>query len=95
MMNLKTNTITLFVTKGCEACNIAKNLLNTSIEKSKKSIELEVYDITDDKPLSNIAKLYLIDDFPTAIFVKNGMVVHKVIGTSTVDELVKNINEIF
>lgn len=86
------NDIYLFVTEGCEGCKIAKTLINNAIIQSNLSINLEVF---DNSIFTSLSKLYNVDDFPTAIFIKNGMPVGKIVGTTTVDEIIKEINRCF
>ena len=88
------NEILLFTTEGCEGCKIAKKLINKAIEQSDKNISFDVCPI--EHPIfENLAKLYRIDDFPTAIFNKTGKTVGKIIGTTTVNEIIKEINRCF
>lgn len=86
------NDIYLFVTEGCEGCKIAKNLINKAIDQSGLTIYLEVF---DNSILTSISKLYNIDDFPTAIFIKNGMPIGKIVGTATIGEILIEINRCF
>lgn len=91
-MEATRNDIYLFITEGCEGCKIAKTLINNAIIQSNLSINLEIF---DNSRFTTLSKLYKIDDFPTAIFIKNGMPVGKIIGTTTVDEIIKEINRCF
>lgn len=91
-MNKDSNEIILFTTEGCEGCKIAKTLINNAIIQSNLSINLEVF---DNSIFTTLSKLYNVDDFPTAIFIKNGMPVGKIVGTTTVDEIIKEINRCF
>lgn len=86
------NDIYLFVTEGCEGCRIAKNLINTAIDQSGLTIYLEVF---DNSIFTSLSKLYNVDDFPTAIFIKNGMPVGKIVGTATIGEILIEINRCF
>ena len=96
MSNNILNEIIVLVTKGCESCEIAKNLVKKAVDKSDVDINLEIYDCTDsDSHFMSLAKLYLTDDFPTTIFVKRGIVISKIVGTTTVDEITKEINKCF
>ena len=95
-MNQKSNIITLFVVKGCEACKIAENLINKAIKQSNKTIELDIVDISDiHNDFTGLVRKYLIDDCPTIIFDKDGLAKEQIIGTRTVDELVALINKHF
>lgn len=93
-MSNNLNEIILFTTAGCEGCKIAEKLINKAIEQSNINIDFEVHPI-ENSIFGNLAKLYLIDDFPTALFNKRGKVVGKIVGTTTVDEIIKTINECF
>lgn len=93
-MNNTENKIYLFTTEGCEGCKIAENLFNKAIDKSDINIKFEVVCCNTDY-LFQVSKLYYIEDFPTAVFVKNGINVSRIIGTTTVNEIVKTINECF
>lgn len=86
------NDIYLFVTEGCEGCKIAKNLINKAIDQSGLTIYLEVF---DNSIFTSLSKLYNIDDFPTAIFIKNGMPIGKIVGTATIGEILIEINRCF
>lgn len=94
MNNDDLNTIYLFITEGCEGCKIAERLVNEAVETSDIKISFEVCNIKHES-FCNLAKLYGIDDFPTALFVKKGLPVGKIIGTTTVNEIVKEINRCF
>ena len=93
-MSNNLNEIILFTTEGCEGCKIAERLINKAIEQSGIDINFEVRPI-ENSIFGNLAKLYLIDDFPTALFSKRGKVVGKIVGTTTVDEIIKEINRCF
>lgn len=94
MNNNDLNTIYLFITEGCEGCKIAKRLVNEAVEISNTKINFEVCNIKYES-FFNLAKLYGIDDFPTALFVKGSSPVGKIIGTATVNEIIKEINRCF
>ena len=93
-MSNNLNKIILFTTEGCEGCKIAGRLIDKAIEQSNIDINFEVHPI-ENSIFGNLAKLYLIDDFPTALFSKRGKVVGKIVGTTTVDEIIKEINKCF
>ena len=93
-MKNKSNSIYLFTTEGCEGCRIAENIFNKAIDKSNISLNFEVVCCNTDY-LFQVSKLYQIDDFPTAVFVKHGLTIAKIVGTTTVSEILKTINECF
>lgn len=73
------NKILILTTEGCEACDIAKNNIDIALTQTSIEIKLEVKDwheMTRDFILSNKIK-----DFPAVLYIINGKVVNKAIGS--------------
>lgn len=73
------NKILILTTEGCEACDIAKDNVSKAILNTDKTIKVDVKDwheMTRDFIISNKIK-----DFPAVLYIVNGAVVHKAIGT--------------
>ena len=72
------NKIILITTKGCEACHIAKQHLDSAIFQSSKEITREVKDRDEAKEL---VKQNRIKDFPAILYVVDDIIKYKVVGT--------------
>lgn len=73
------NKILIITTEGCEACEIAKANINEAVNKSNVSINIDTEDwhkLTKKFIISNKIK-----DFPAALYMVDGNVVNKAIGT--------------
>ncbi len=73
------NKILILTTEGCEGCSIVKTIINELISACKVDIKLEIKDwheMTRDFIVS-----HKIKDFPAVLYIINGKVVNKAIGT--------------
>ena len=71
--------IILITTKGCEGCAIMRNSINQALALSNKDIVFEEKDVEniDKKKLFNLS----ITDCPTTLFIKNGIILRREVGT--------------
>ena len=78
-MQTKMNKILIITTKGCEGCYIAKENITAALTQTSKTIEVEDKDWHDIK--RDFLHEHKIKDYPTVIYLVNGRIVHKSIGT--------------
>ena len=88
------NVIRLITTEGCEGCVIAERLIKKAISVAKVKIYLEVIDCLDPYYYDFI-KQNNITDYPTTLYIVNGKVIDKTIGTMTLERFEQKINKIF
>lgn len=91
---VKMNAIRLITTEGCEGCAIAERLIKKAISVAKVKIYLEVIDCLDPYYYDFI-KQNNITDYPTTLYIVNGKVIDKTIGTMTLERFEQKINKIF
>ena len=74
------NKIVLITTKGCAGCNIMHRLIREALKSTSKKIEFSIRDKDE------VGKKWLaqnqITDFPTTIFIKDGIIKFKYVGTN-------------
>ena len=73
------NKILILTTEGCEACDIAKRNIEIALTQTSVEIKVEVKDwheMTRDFIVS-----HKIKDFPAVLYMINGKVVNKAIGS--------------
>lgn len=80
-MNTKFH-IFLITTKGCKGCQIMDNLLKESLKGIEDKVAYHVSDYT--KHLSNSKSKNKFSDFPTTLFVNDGEVKIKLVGSQPV-----------
>lgn len=73
------NKILILTTEGCEACDIAKSKVEEAIFMCKVQIKLEVKDWHE--MTREFIVSHKIKDFPAVLYMINGKVVNKAIGT--------------
>lgn len=82
--------IHLATTKRCTACRIMKTILQDTI--SDTDIELKVVDFAD---LPEFIKTSVkLTDFPTVIFLKDGIIKYQFVGTKPKSEILKIMKDI-
>lgn len=82
--------IILLTTKGCEGCNIMRNILQEAI-KTESNIEYNEFEF----PNIHDVSVYIgnVTDFP-ATFIKNNNIVKLIIGTRPIPIIKKIIKEL-
>lgn len=71
--------VLLITTKGCEACNIVKDLIQKALKIYGKEVEYEVKD--KDEVDKKFLSTYHVTDFPSTLLIENDMVVFNFSGT--------------
>lgn len=71
--------ILIVTTTGCEACTIAKNNIENAVAQSNADITIESVDYHE------LTRKFIvgnkIKDYPTALYIKHNIIVHKATGT--------------
>lgn len=87
------NEVLIITTKGCEACNILKNIMAAVTKCSKVQFELNLKDV------SEVNKLWLkrnkVTDFPTTFLMQNDIIKHSFVGTLPSVVILRYINVLF
>lgn len=91
----------LITTEGCEACNIMRKLVDRAFKYDMVQARSVKYEEKDFKELpKSVALSWNVTDFPTLVFINenytndpitNNEVIHKLVGTKTVAEIVSDI----
>ena len=77
--NNHTYKVLVLTTKGCEACNTIKHLVEQGVSLSSKEIEIEFKDISEcDKKWIKQNK---VEDFPTTFLIKDNIIRFRFTGT--------------
>lgn len=88
------NLVMLITTNGCEACHIAKRLIEKAISCVEIDIRFEIVDCLDPY-YWNFIKENNVTDYPTTLYIVDDIVKDKTIGTRTVYNIVKKLNKVF
>ena len=95
------NKILLITTKGCEACKIQENIINSAIKSSinKYHIDFKISVFPENNTLKYIQELnnkeIIINDFPTTMFLVNDNHKISISGTCTKEKLIHLFDEFF
>lgn len=88
------NRVVVIVTEGCEACAFMQRIVAKAYNEAKiEDTSIGVYNF-DEREVENLIKENNITDFPTTLFIKNGTVIDKIIGTETKEEVIEKMNKL-
>lgn len=85
------NRVVLITTEGCEACMFMQRIVAKAYSDAKvEDTSIGVYDVQD-REVEDLIIKNDIKDFPTTLFIKDGQVIDKVLGTCTKEEVFAKI----
>lgn len=83
--------IYLITTKGCEACHIMTDIMLAVLDELE-GVTLIVKDVSDIPMFIKVD--VLLNDFPTLVFIKNGVIKYHISGTMTKDKIKTILSDI-
>ena len=95
------NELILVTTKGCKACEIQENIINSAIKSSinKYHIDFKISVFPENNTVKYIQELnnkeIIINDFPTTMFLVNDNYKISISGTCTKEKLMRLFDEFF
>lgn len=94
-MNIKNKgkyEIVLLSTKGCIGCSIMDDIITKALKESSKTIKYTILDVRSDERGSKMAKELNVKDFPTIVFISNGIIKYHYTGNMPVAVIVRWID---
>lgn len=89
------NRIVLITTEGCAGCEIMKRIVSSAYLDAKiENVSFGCYDFKEVE-VEHLVKDNNITDFPTTLFIKEGSVVDKIVGTCPYAEVMNKLKTCF